>query len=36
MVLLTAKAGEEAKLEGLETGEDDYITKPFSPVEFCQ
>ena len=33
IVLLTARAGEEAKLEGLETGADDYITKPFSPVE---
>ena len=33
VVLLTARAGEEAKLEGLETGADDYITKPFSPVE---
>ncbi|GJM28005.1 MAG: hybrid sensor histidine kinase/response regulator [Cyclobacteriaceae bacterium] len=33
IVLLTARAGEEAKIEGLETGADDYITKPFSPVE---
>ena len=33
VVLLTARAGEEAKLEGFETGADDYITKPFSPVE---
>ncbi len=33
VVLLTARAGEEAKVEGLETGADDYITKPFSPVE---
>ncbi len=33
IVLLTARAGEKAKLEGLETGADDYITKPFSPEE---
>lgn len=33
VVLLTARAGERAKLEGLETGADDYITNPFNPVE---
>ena len=33
VILLTARAGEQAKIEGLETGADDYITKPFSPVE---
>ncbi|WP_109851924.1 response regulator [Aquimarina sp. AU58] len=29
IVLLTAKAGDENKLEGIKTGADDYITKPF-------
>lgn len=29
-ILLTAKTGEESKLEGLTAGADDYITKPFN------
>lgn len=29
-ILLTAKSGEESKLEGLNAGADDYITKPFN------
>ncbi len=33
VVLLSARAGEEAVLEGLETGADDYLVKPFSARE---
>ncbi|MCE7065932.1 response regulator [Dyadobacter sp. CY326] len=33
VILLTANAGEEAKIEGFEAGADDYIVKPFSEKE---
>lgn len=32
-ILLSAKAGEEAKIEGLQAGADDYLTKPFNAKE---
>ena len=31
--MLTARASEDDKLVGLDTGVDDYVTKPFSPRE---
>ena len=33
IILLTAMGGEENKLQGLQTGADDYLTKPFSSKE---
>ena len=33
VVILSARAGEEAKVEGLEAGADDYLAKPFSARE---
>ena len=33
IVMLTARAEEADRIRGLETGADDYVTKPFSPRE---
>jgi DNA-binding response OmpR family regulator len=33
ILMLTAKAGEEDRIRGLELGADDYVVKPFSPRE---
>jgi PAS domain S-box-containing protein len=33
IILLSARAGEEARVEGVEAGADDYLTKPFSTRE---
>src|SRR5262249_15556665 len=33
VILLSARSGEEARVEGLEAGADDYLTKPFGSRE---
>jgi two-component system, OmpR family, phosphate regulon response regulator PhoB len=33
IIMLTARAAEDDKVAGLESGVDDYVTKPFSPRE---
>ncbi len=33
IILLSARAGEEARVEGLDQGADDYLVKPFSAME---
>lgn len=33
IIMLTAKVDEEDRIQGLQMGADDYITKPFSPQE---
>ena len=36
VIMLTARTQEEDKVRGLDTGADDYITKPFSTRELVQ
>src|SRR6185437_14364451 len=33
VILLSARAGDEARIEGLDAGADDYLVKPFSARE---
>src|SRR5260221_14598196 len=33
VILLSARAGEDARVEGVDAGADDYLTKPFSARE---
>ncbi len=33
VILLSARAGDEARIEGLQAGADDYLTKPFGSRE---
>ena len=35
VILLTARASDESKVEGLKTGADDYLFKPFNAEELC-
>jgi DNA-binding response OmpR family regulator len=35
IIMLTARTTDEDKLSGLDTGADDYVTKPFSPGELA-
>lgn len=33
IIMLTARGGEQERIAGLESGADDYVVKPFSPLE---
>lgn len=35
IIMLTAKSGDEEKVQGLDAGADDYVTKPFSAAELA-
>jgi two-component system phosphate regulon response regulator PhoB len=35
IIMLTARGAEDDRVRGLETGADDYVTKPFSPRELA-
>ncbi|MBI5387582.1 MAG: response regulator [Verrucomicrobia bacterium] len=36
VIMVTALAGEMVRLNGLDSGADDFITKPFSPVQLME
>jgi len=36
ILVLTARGSKYSRLEGLQTGTDDYLTKPFDELELCQ
>lgn len=36
ILILTARGSQYSRLEGLQTGTDDYLTKPFDELELCQ
>ena len=36
VILLSARAGEESRVEGLDRGADDYLVKPFSAKRFVE
>lgn len=36
VIMVTAKVSEEDKIEGFRLGVDDYVTKPFSPMELIE
>ena len=35
VIMLSARAGEEARIDGVDAGADDYLTKPFSARELA-
>ena len=35
VIMLSARAGEESRVEGMEAGADDYLVKPFSARELA-
>jgi signal transduction histidine kinase len=35
VIMLSARAGEESRIDGLQAGADDYLVKPFSARELC-